>query len=144
MAAQLALEQARNMKKSPSDFSCDSVDDAYPHNRTHQHDDKERISIKSEFSGIDKSRRLSIVNARGKKVSAVVEVIMLFILAPGHEGCSRGRHGTHIKTSRSHVDHYCTGTNLWESQAGRLEIKLILSQDDISWNSTWNDVGYRS
>ena len=62
-------EAARmNMKKSSSNYSmnCDSIDG-------NDHDDKERISIKSEFSGIDNRRRLSIVNASGKKVSHLVE-----------------------------------------------------------------------
>ncbi len=56
------------MKKSPSEFSCGSVEVYIPANRKTSHfDDKERISIKSECC-VDGVRRLSIVNSRGKKV----------------------------------------------------------------------------
>lgn len=57
------------IKKSPSQYSCGSVEVyvAPTKNGSANPDDKERISIKSDC--MDNRRRLSIINSRGKKVS---------------------------------------------------------------------------
>ncbi len=58
------------LKKSPSGYSCASVE---LYNKTSGPEDKEKISIKSEFymEG-DNTRRISIVNIHGKKVGGEV------------------------------------------------------------------------
>jgi hypothetical protein len=56
------------MKKSPSDLSCASIEMYLPRRPANgTHGDKECLSMKSDC-GIDTRRRLSIVNAFGKKV----------------------------------------------------------------------------
>jgi len=71
---QLELDEdmaANAMKKSPSDLSCASIDlyiPKRPHPGTGNNLDKECLSMKSDC-GIDTRRKLSIINAVGKKVS---------------------------------------------------------------------------
>ncbi len=85
------------VKKSPSEFSCGSVEVYIPpgggggHGGGHHgggKDDKERISIKSETCA-DGVRRLSIVNSRGKKVTSSQSPVAVNVLSIP---CSRSDH----------------------------------------------------
>ena len=70
------MEAEQAMKKSASYNSCSSVTDMLAKHNISTDNDKDKISIKSEY-GFDTRRRLSIVNQRGRKVEVRIYIIKI-------------------------------------------------------------------